>query len=53
MDNKFNLGIYTFASILGVVAGGLFVKSKIKNEELNEGEIDELAEQIDIFGEES
>jgi predicted double-glycine peptidase len=49
-NNNFSLGVYAFASILGFVAGGLFTKTQF-NKEL--AETDELAEQIDIFEEES
>lgn len=49
MNKKFNTGVYTIATILGVIAGGLFIKSKLQNKKVEEEEIDELADEIDIF----
>ena len=52
-NNKFNLGIYAFASMVSVAAVGLLIKSRItrKNDELEE--INTLSEEIDIFDIES
>lgn len=51
MNNKFNAGVYAFASILGFVAGGLFVRTQLNSTDTDE--IDKLAEEVDIFDEES
>lgn len=53
MNKKFNTGVYVVASILGVVAGGMFLRSKLKNTTNDTEEIDKLAYEIDIFDEES
>ena len=53
MNEKINTGVCAIASILGVIAGGMFLRSKLKNRKNDVEEIDKLAYEIDIFDEES
>lgn len=51
MNKKFNVGACVIASVLGFVAGGLISKTRIKRNNMKD--VDKLAEEIDLFEEES
>ena len=51
MNNKFNVGVYVFASILGFVAGGLFSKTRISANDIEE--VDTLFAELEMLEPES